>query len=119
MRPLLLTFCLAVLPLLIGFAVNATAPHPPTTRYQAARCTRYCTAHGCPHATRANSPAFFRLKPLYALTIRALSLGGRARYGLLNVAFFVLLIPGLLVWLAYGALRDARTIHRLRRARRA
>lgn len=119
MRPLFLTFCLAVLPLLVGFVVNYTAPRPPTSRYQMARCTRYCTAHGCAHATRANSPAFFRLKPLYALTIKALSMSGRARYGLLNIAFFLVLIPGLLVWLTYGALRNARTIHRLRQARRA
>ena len=119
MRPLLLTLLLAALPLLFGFWVNETAPHPPTARYLPARCTRYCTAHGCRHATRANSPAFFQLKPLYALTIKALSLGGRARYGLLNILFYILLIPGLLVWLTYGALRNARAIRRLRSAQHA
>ena len=119
MRSLFLTFCLAMLPLLVGFAVNYTAPSPPTTRYETARCTRYCVAHGCPHATPANSPAFFRLRPLYMLTIKVLSIGGGALYGLLNIVFYVLLIPGLLVWLTYGALRNTRTIHRLRQARRA
>ncbi|WP_201985094.1 hypothetical protein [Hymenobacter rubidus] len=118
MRPLLLTLCLAALPLLFGFWVNETAPHAPTTYYQAARCTRYCAARGCPHATPANSPAFFRLRKLYALTVRGLLVGGRARYGLFNLLFYLVLIPGLLLWLTYGALRNARTIHRLGRARR-
>ena len=31
MRPLFLILLLAILPLLFGFWVNATAPHPPTT----------------------------------------------------------------------------------------
>ena len=115
MRPLLLTFCLAALPLLFGIWVNYTAPHPPTAAYAAARCTRYCTAHGCPHATAANSPAYFRLRPLYGLTIALLSLGGGALYGLFNIAFYVVFLPGLLVWLTYGALRNAGTLRRLNR----
>jgi len=90
MRPLPLTLLLAALPLLFGFWVNYTAPHPPTTRYEAARCTRYCVGHGCSHATAANSPAFVRLRPLYGLTIAALSVGGGALYGLFNIAFYVL-----------------------------
>ena len=98
--------------------MNETAPTPLTIRYQTARCTRYCMAHGCPHATAANSPAFFRLKPLYALTIKGLAMGGRGRYRLFNVVFYLLLVPGLLLWLTYGALRNARTIRRLSRARR-
>ena len=117
MRPLLLTFCLAVLPLLVGFAVNATAPYPPTTRYQPGRCTRYCTAHGCPHATRANSPAYVRLRPLYRLTVAALSVGGKTRYGLFNVIFYLVLTPALLLWLTYGALRNARTLRPLKQRR--
>jgi hypothetical protein len=119
MRPLPLTLCLAVLPLLFGFWVNYTAPHAPTTRYEAARCTRYCEAHGCLHTTAANSPAFGRLRVLYVLTIAALSLGGGALYGLFNIVFYVVFVPGLLIWLTYGALRNAQTIHRLKQASRA
>ena len=119
MRPALPTLLLAALPLLFGFWVNYTAPHPPTTRYEATRCTRYCEAHGCPHATVANSPAYFRLRPLYVLTIRALSVGGGALYGLFNIGFYVVFMPALLVWLTYGALRNAGTLRRLRNARRA
>ena len=118
MRPFLLTLVLAALPLLFGFWVNYTAPHPPTTHYAATRCTRYCEAHGCPHATRANSPAFFRLRPLYAGVIRGLSVGGGARYGLVNVAFYLGLLPGLLGWLTYGALRNARALRQLKHASR-
>ncbi|WP_354584941.1 hypothetical protein [Hymenobacter sp. UYCo722] len=117
MRPLLLTLLLAALPLLFGFWMNATAPHPPTSAYAAARCTRYCYAHACPHATAANSPAYFRLRPLYGLTIAALLAGGRAWYGLFNVAFYLVFIPGLLLWLTYGALRNARTLRQLKQRR--
>ena len=76
MRPLLLTLCLAALPVLCGRWVNQTAPHPPTEAYVAARRTRYCYAHACPHATAANSPAYWRLRPLYGLVIAGLSAGG-------------------------------------------
>ena len=76
MKPLLATLCLALLPLLFGFWVNTTAP-PPTRAYVPGRCTRFCAAHNCRHATRANSPAYFRLRPLYAATVRGLLLGGR------------------------------------------
>ncbi len=117
MRPLLLTLLLAALPLLFGCWVNATAPHPPTTAYVAARCTRYCYAHTCPHATAHNSPAYVRLRPLYGLTIAALSAGGGALYGLFNVAFYLLFLPVLLLWLTYGALRDARTLRQLKQRR--
>jgi hypothetical protein len=117
MRPLLLTLLLATLPLLFGFWVNETAPHPPTTAYVAARCTRYCYAHACPHATAANSPAYVRLRPLYGLTIAALSVGGGALYGLFNVAFYLLFLPGLLLWLTYGVLRNARTLRQLKQRR--
>ncbi|MDQ2769621.1 MAG: hypothetical protein M3Y54_03880 [Bacteroidota bacterium] len=117
MRPLLLTLLLAALPLLFGFWVNETAPHAPTTAYAATRCTRYCEAHGCPHATAANSPTFWELRPLYVGTIKALSLGGGALYGLFNIAFYVVFIPGLLLWLTYGALRNARTLRQLKKLR--
>ncbi len=119
MRPLFLTLCLATLPLLFGYWVNHTAPHPPTPRYVATRCTRYCEAHGCPHATAANSPMFFRLRPVYAGTIRALAAGGPGLYAAFNVAFYVVFIPALLVWLTYGALRNVGTLRRLRTTRRA
>ncbi len=117
MRPLLLTLLLATLPLLFGLWVNYTAPHPPTKAYVAARCTRYCYAHACPHATAANSPAYFRLRPLYGLTVAALSAGGGALYGVLNVAFYLVLMPVLLLWLTYGALRNAWTLRQLKQQR--
>jgi hypothetical protein len=113
MRPLLLTFCLALLPLLFGLWVNATAP-PPTRAYVPARCTRYCAAHSCRHATRANSPAYFRLRPLYAATVRGLSAGGRELYAAANIGFYLVLIPVLLLGLTYGVLRNARLIRQLK-----
>lgn len=118
MRPLLLTFLLAALFPLFGFWVNYTAPHRPTNAYVAGRCTRYCMAHGCRHATAANSPMFWRLRPLYVLTIRALSVGGGgAAYVLVNILFYLVAVPGALLWLTHGAVRDAGIIWRLRRQR--
>ncbi len=114
-KPFLITCLLAALPLLFGLWVNASAPHTPTHAYSPTRCTRYCAAHSCRHATRANSPAYFRLRPLYTATIRGLMLGGRARYADLNVAFYLVLMPGLLGWLTYGALRDASRIRQLKK----
>ena len=114
MRAFFLTCCLAVLPLLLGFWVNETAPHAPTRAYVATRCTRYCAAHSCRHVTRANSPLYFRLRPLYAATVAALGAGGRGLYAAANVGFYLLIIPSLLVWLTYGALRNARLIHQLK-----
>ena len=114
MHALFLTLLLACFPLLFGFWVNEMAPHPPTKAYAATRCTRYCYAHACPHATAANSPAYFRLRPQYGLTVAALSVGGGARYGLLNVAFYLVFIPGLLLWLTCGVLRNARTLRQLK-----
>jgi hypothetical protein len=114
MRSLLLTLLLASLPILFGYYLNASAP-PPTSRYQPARCTRYCATHGCRHATRANSPAYFRLRPLYAATVRGLHAGGASNYVLVNILFYLLLLPSLLLWLTYGALRDAQRLHQLRR----
>jgi hypothetical protein len=113
-KPLLATLCLACLPLLFGFWVNTTAP-PPTRAYVLGRCTRYCAAHSCRHATRANSPAYFRLRPLYAATVRGLSAGGWGLYAAVNIGFYLGLMPTLLCWLTYGALRNARTIRQLRR----
>jgi hypothetical protein len=113
LKTLLFTLCLAALPLLFGVWVNATSP-PPTLAYDPARCTRYCAAHGCRHATRANSPVYFRLRPLYAATIRGLMLGSRARYAGVSVALYLGLIPGLLGWLAYGTLRDAARIRQFK-----
>ena len=99
-----------MLPLAFGLWVNATAPHAPTKAYVPTRCTRYCTAHGCRHATRANSPAYFRLRPLYAATIAGLAAGGWGLYAAANIAFYLIFITGLLMWLTYGALRNRRTI---------
>lgn len=113
MKNFLFTLLLACLPLLFGFWVNATVP-PSTRAYNPARCTRYCAAHACRHATRANSPAYFQLRPVYAATVRGLAAGGRARYAAVNVAFYLVLVPGLLLWLTYGALRNAGTIRQLK-----
>ncbi|MGI4869992.1 MAG: hypothetical protein ACRYFX_02305 [Janthinobacterium lividum] len=113
MRALFLTLLLAALPLLFGYYINATAP-PPTRQYVPARCTRYCTAHGCRHATRANSPAYFRLRPLYNLTVQTLAAGGKAWYAAVNIGFYLILMPALLLWLTYGALRNAGTIRQLK-----
>ncbi|MGI4740539.1 MAG: hypothetical protein ACRYG7_35655 [Janthinobacterium lividum] len=110
-----MTTCfLAIVPLFFGLWLNTTAPHAPTQAYAPARCTRYCAAHGCRHATRANSPAYFRLRPLYAATTRGLMLGGRARYASVNIVFYLVLIPGLLGWLTFGSLRDAAHIRQLK-----
>jgi hypothetical protein len=117
MKPLLATLCLALLPLLFGLWVNATAPHPPTRAYHPTRCTRYCALHGCRHATRANSPAYFRLRPLYAATVRGLAAGGRGLYAAANIGFYLVLIPALLFGLTHGALRNAHTIRQLNRQR--
>ena len=113
-RPLLLTFLLALLPLLLGVAVNSAAPHPPTAAWVATRCTRFCHDHACPHATPSNSPAYHRLRPLYELTIRALAAGGGgAAYVLANLLVFLVVIPLLLLRLTYAVLRDACAIRRL------
>lgn len=113
MKPFLLTLCLALVPLLFGLWVNASAPHPPTRAYAAGRCTRYCALHGCRHATRANSPAYFRLRPLYRATVAALAAGGTGWYAPANIAFYLVLMPALLGWLTYGALRNRHTIRQL------
>ena len=105
-KPFLFTLILAMLPLSFGFWVNASATYPPSRAYAATRCTRYCESYGCRHATAANSPAFTRLRPLYVATIRGLSVGGTGLYAALNIAFYVVLIPGLLIWLTYSALRN-------------
>jgi hypothetical protein len=112
MKPLLLTLCLACLPLLFGLWVNTTAP-PPTKTYTSARCTRYCAAHACHHATRANSPAYFRLRPLYRATVAALAVGGAGWYIYANIGFYLVFLPALLLWLTYGALRNGRLIRQL------
>ncbi|MFD2787391.1 hypothetical protein [Hymenobacter rubripertinctus] len=113
-RPLLLTGLLALLPLLFGFVVNYTASRPPTTAQVAGRCTRYCHDHACPHATPATSPAYFRLRPLYGLTIRALSAGGGGTaYVLANLLVYLVVIPLLLLRLTYAVLRDALLLRRL------
>ena len=118
MKTLFLTLLLALLPLAFGYYLNATAPYPPTRAYVPGRCTRYCAAHGCRHATVANSPAYFQLRPLYAATVRGLRAGGAANsnYQTVNILFYLVLLPGLLVWLTYGAVRNARLLHRLRHA---
>ena len=92
MRPVRLTLLLALLPLLVGFGVNSISP-PATRALSATHCTRYCYFHECPHATRANSPAYFRLRTLYAATIKGLAAGGIKWYLKANVAFYLVLIP--------------------------
>lgn len=116
-RPLLLTILLALLPLAFAYWVNAHAPYRPS-RARAAHCTRYCALHYCPHATRATSPAYFQLRPLYAATVRALAAGGRSRYAAVNISFYLGLMPLLLGWLTYGALRDGQLINKLKSARK-
>lgn len=112
---LLLTLLLASLPILFGGYVNETAPYQPTTRYVAGRCTRYCEAHGCPHATAANSPAYWQLRPLYNATIAALAVGGASWYAAANIGVFLVIIPLLLLWLTYGLLGNAVLIRRLKK----
>ncbi|RZL13339.1 MAG: hypothetical protein EOO62_08410 [Hymenobacter sp.] len=119
MKALLLTLCLALLPLLFGLWVNETAPHAPTRAYSSARCTRYCAAHDCRHATRANSPLYFQLRPLYRATVAGLSAGGRGLYAAVNVACYLVFLPGLLLWLTYGALRNRSIIGQLKRQHQA
>lgn len=114
-KAVFLTLLLATLPLAFGYYLTETAPHRPTIAYHAAYCTRHCTLHGCRHATPANSPAYFQLRPVYAGTIWALKLGGR--YELANVGLYVMLVPALLLVLTYGALRDAGRIRQLRQRR--
>ncbi len=116
-RPLLLTLLLALLPLAFGYWVNTHAPYPPS-RARAGHCTRYCAAHYCVHATRATSPAYFQLRPLYAATVRALATGGRNWYAAVNIGFYLGLLPLLLGWLTYGVLRDGQLTRRLKYARR-
>ena len=113
----LLVLLLAAVPVAFGVYLNETSPAPTTARL-AGRCSRYCEAHDCPHATRANSPAYFRLRPLYAATIKGLMGGGRAWYAAVNIAFYLGLIPLLLLWLTYGALRNAVVIRQLKALRR-
>lgn len=72
---------LSALPLALGFYINETSPAP-TEKRLASRCSRYCEHHGCPHATPANSPAFFQLRPLYVATIKGLASGGQGLYPL-------------------------------------
>lgn len=115
MKAFFLTCCLALLPLLVSCWVNATAPHAPTWAYAAARCTRYCATHHCRHTTRANSPLYFQLRPLYAATVAGLGAAGRQWYAAVNVGLYLVCLPGLLMWLTYGALRNACLIHQLKR----
>ena len=107
---------LSALPLALGYYVNETSPAP-TEKRLPDRCSRYCEHYGCPHATPANSPAFFQLRPLYVATIKGLSAGGRDLYAAANIAFYVVLIPLLLIGLTYGALRNAVLIRQLKAQR--
>ncbi|WP_310393605.1 hypothetical protein [Hymenobacter sp.] len=113
----LLVLLLALLPVAFGVYINETGPAPTTARL-AGRCSRYCEAYGCPHATPANSPAYFRLRPLFVATIKGLMGGGRAWYAAVNIAFYLVLIPLLLLGLTYGALRNAVLIRQLKALRR-
>ena len=108
---------LAVLPVVFGFYINETSPAP-TEKHLAARCSRYCEHYGCSHATLANSPAYFQLRPLYVATIKGLSMGGNALYTTANIIFYVGLIPLLLIGLTYGALRNMVIIRHLKTVRR-
>lgn len=114
----LVVLLLALLPVAFGVYINETSPAPTTARL-ASRCSRYCEAHDCPHATRANSPAYFRLRPLYAATVRGLMGGGRQWYATVNIAFYLVLLPLLLLGLTYGALRNAVLIRQLKARRHA
>ncbi len=105
---------LALLPVAFGVYINETSPAP-TTRRLTDRCSRYCEAHHCPHATPANSPAYAELRPLYDATVRGLASGGRQHYAEANIAFYLVLIPLLLLGLTYGALRNLVLIRRLKR----
>jgi hypothetical protein len=117
-RPLLLTLLLASLPLALGYWVNAHAPYPASRAHAATHCSRYCALHHCTHATRTNSPAYYQLRPVYNATVRALATGGRNWYAATNVAVYLVLLPLLLGWLTYGALRNAQIINQLKRMRK-
>jgi hypothetical protein len=104
---------LALLPLAFGFYINETGTAP-TEKRLPTRCSRYCEAHNCPHATPANSPAYFQLRPVYAATVQGLSMGGMRLYAVVNIGFYLVLIPLLLLWLTYGALRNMVLISRLK-----
>lgn len=117
LKLLLAVLLLALLPLGIGAYVNGTSPAP-AEQLLAGRCSRYCERHGCEHDTPANSPLYFRLLPLYQATVRGLGAGGAGLYAAFNIAFYVLLVPALLLWLTYGALRNMVLIRRLKTLRR-
>ncbi|HEX8328256.1 MAG TPA: hypothetical protein VF629_11995 [Hymenobacter sp.] len=104
---------LALLPVAFGVYLNESSP-PPTTAQLPGRCSRYCEAHGCPHATPANSPAYSQLRPLFEATIKGLMGGGRQWYAAVNIGFYLVLIPLLLLGLTYGALRNAVLIRQLK-----
>jgi hypothetical protein len=118
MRAFLFTLLLALLPLAVGYWVNAHAPYPASRAHAVGHCTRYCALHYCTHATRANSRAYFQLRPVYEATVRSLAAGGRGWYVATNVVVYLCLLPLLLGWLTYGALRNAHIISRLRKASR-
>ena len=86
MRPVRLTLLIALLPVLVGIGRNNFSA-PPTGPLSATQCTRYCYLHACPHTTRANSPAYFQLRPVYAATIKGLAAGGRRWYVTANLVF--------------------------------
>ncbi|MDB5270552.1 MAG: hypothetical protein JWP58_3592 [Hymenobacter sp.] len=113
----LLVLPLALLPVALGVYVNETSPAPTTARL-AGRCSRYCEAYGCPHATPVNSPAYFRLRPLFVATVQGLMKGGRGWYAAVNIAFYLGLIPVLLLGLTYGALRNMVLIRQFKALRR-
>ncbi|MBF9220087.1 hypothetical protein [Hymenobacter ruricola] len=113
----LVVLLMALVPVAFGVYLNETSPAPTTARL-AGRCSRYCEAHNCPHATPANSPAYFRLRPVYNATVQGLMGGGRQWYATVNIAFYLVLIPLLLLWLTYGALRNAVLIRQLKSLRR-
>lgn len=110
---LFVVLLMALLPVAFGVYVNETSPAP-SSRLLPGRCSRYCEAHSCPHATRANSPAYCRLRPVYAATIQGLAAGGGRYYAVANIAFYLVIIPLLLVSLTYGALRNMVVIRRLK-----
>jgi hypothetical protein len=112
-----LVFLLALLPLALGVYINETSSAP-TEKRLPTRCSRYCEAHNCPHATPSNSPAYFQLRPLYNATVQGLSMGGMRLYALVNIGFYLVLVPLLLLWLTYGALRNMVLIHHLKAQRR-
>lgn len=113
MRTFVFILLLALPLLCFGFIINSAVRRPPSRQYVASRCTRYCYFHACPHATAANSPAYFQLRPLYKAMIKGLAAGGKKWYVTANILFYLVFIPLLLLWLVSGIVRSQHLITQL------